>query len=77
MHPDSIVRRNVIAGASAGIYPADNYFPASIDDVDFVDAFAGNYQLASTSPYVALGTDGKDLGVDFATLQLATANVVQ
>ena len=75
--PGSIVRRNVIAGANAAIYPLDNYFPASIYDVDFVDMSAGNYALAPTSPYIGLGTDGKDLGVDFAALQLATAGVVQ
>ena len=42
-----------------------------------VDAFAGNYQLASTSPYIGLGTDGKNLGVDFGAVTLATAGVVQ
>jgi hypothetical protein len=73
--PGSIVRRNVIAGASSGIYPVDNYFPASIYDVKFVDAFAGNYALAPTSPYLGRGTDGKNLGADFAAVKLATAGV--
>jgi hypothetical protein len=74
--PGSVVTKNVIAGASSVVYPAGNYFPNSIYDARFVNAFAGNYALASDSPYRAAGTDGKDLGVDFAALATATASVV-
>ena len=74
--PGSIVTKNVIAGASSYVYPAGNYFPNSIYDARFVDAFGGNYALASDSPYRAAGTDGKDLGVDFAALKTATASAI-
>jgi hypothetical protein len=60
--PESVVTKNLIGGASASVYPTGNYFPNSIYDARFVDAFGGNYSLASDSPYRALGTDGKDLG---------------
>jgi hypothetical protein len=60
--PGSIVTANVIAGAIPSIYPAGNYFPASINDVRFVDAARSNYTLADDSPYRRLGTDGQDLG---------------
>ena len=72
--PGGIVRRNVVAGASAGMYPPDNFFPASIDAVQFVDFFGGNYALAATSPYLTAGIYGKPLGVDFTALNAATAN---
>jgi hypothetical protein len=75
--PNAVVIRNVIAGANAGIYPADNYFPASLAAVGFVNMPAGDYELDPSSAYVNLGTDGTNLGVDWAALQLATANVVQ
>ena len=74
--PGSVVTKNVIAGASSVLYPAGNYFPNSIYDARFVNTFAGNYALASDSPYRAAGTDGKDLGADFAALTTATASVV-
>jgi len=75
--PNAVVTRNIIAGANAGIYPAGNYFPPSLAAVGFVNMAANDYELATSSPYVNLGTDGKNLGVDCTALQLATANVVQ
>jgi hypothetical protein len=60
--PESVVTKNLIGGASASVYPTGNYFSNSIYDAQFVNAFAGNYSLASDSPYRGLGTDGKDLG---------------
>jgi hypothetical protein len=53
-------------------YPG-NYFPLSKSDVGFTDAANGNYKLTSTSPYKSAGTDGKDLGVDFAAYDAAQA----
>jgi len=70
--PASSVKKNVIAGVSSSSYPADNYFPSSVLDARFVGASVSNYALASDSPYRGLGTDGKDLGVDFAALTSAS-----
>lgn len=57
-------------------YPAGNFFPATRNDVGFVDLSHGNYRLLDNSPYRNAGTDGKDLGVDFDALQKATAGTV-
>jgi hypothetical protein len=59
-------------------WPANNYFPATPDDVRFVNynnGNGGNYQLQGNSPYKNKGTDGKDLGADIAGLQAALAGV--
>jgi len=75
--PASVVTRNVIAGAPAPSYPAANFYPSSVYDARFVDMFASNYALAASSPYRSLGTDGKNLGADFAAVTLATTGVVR
>lgn len=59
-------------------WPSNNYFPATPDDVRFVNynnGNGGNYQLQNNSPYKNAGTDGKDLGADIAGLQAALAGV--
>jgi hypothetical protein len=59
-------------------WPAENYFPATPDDVQFVDYHngnGGNYQLQSGSPYKNVGTDGKDLGADIVGLNKALKHV--
>jgi uncharacterized protein (TIGR03437 family) len=63
--PGVVFRKNVLIGGSKDSYPADNFFPANIDAVGFVDRANANYRLASSSPYKKAGTDGKDIGVDF------------
>jgi len=74
--PGAIFRRNVIPGASPSSYPADNFYPASLDDVGFVNRAAGNYRLASSSAYKGQGTDGKDPGADIDAVAAATAGAV-
>jgi len=74
--PGSIVERNVLVGQSASQYPANNFFPAGISSIQFVDAGGGNYRLAPGSPYKNAGTDGKDLGADIDALTAATACVI-
>jgi hypothetical protein len=59
-------------------WPADNMFPETVDDVEFVafkNGNGGNYELQSTSPYKNLGTDGKDPGADIVAINSALANV--
>jgi len=60
--PNAVFRRNVLIAGNGGVYPADNYFPASLSAVGFVDPSTGNYRLASTSPYNNAATDGTDIG---------------
>src|SRR6266699_2875992 len=49
--PGSLFRRNVIPGAPASSYPTDNFYPAGLGDVGFVDFSGGNYRLAASSAY--------------------------
>ena len=74
--PDYTFDKNVIAGGNPSAYPADNFFPASLNDVGFVDRAGGNYRLAASSPYKNGGTDGKNIGADFDVLEAATGGAI-
>lgn len=69
--PGAVVRRNVMAGGPADLYPSDNFFPASLDDVGFVNRARGDYRLKGSSAYKRAATDGGDIGVDFVSLWAA------
>lgn len=71
--PGAVVRRNVFAGGNASLYPADNFFPGSLDDVKWLDPATENFRLAPTSPYRGKGSDGRDLGADLNAIQAAMA----
>ena len=76
--PGSTFRRNIIAAVPSFLdipttYPSDNFYPASLDVVGFVDRATGNYRLAAKSRYRARATDGTDVGCDFDTLNAAIA----
>ena len=60
---------NVLIGTTIYQYPANNFFPASIAQVGFVNYNAENFLLASNSPYKGMATDGGDIG---STLSIAT-----
>jgi hypothetical protein len=53
--PGAVFQDNVVIGGSAAHYPSGNFFPASLSDVGFENAAAGDFQLAPSSPYVATG----------------------
>jgi hypothetical protein len=66
------MRRNVLAGGTASKYPTDNYFPASSTFLgNFAGAATGDFRLVTSSPYVGMGTDGKNIGADITALQTA------
>jgi hypothetical protein len=70
--PNGVVQRNTLAGGSANVYPTGNDFPTLTQWLaSFVNAAASDYRLVSTSPSKRSGTDGKDLGVDYAELNAA------
>jgi hypothetical protein len=70
--PGISMRRNVLAGGTASKYPTDNFFPsASTFSANFVSATAGNYQLAASSAYRGMATDGANVGVDTVRLLAA------
>lgn len=63
--PGGVFERNVLAGGQASLYPSPNYFPSVGDfDAAFVDAAAGNFSLAVTSPFRGWASDGGPLGAD-------------
>lgn len=69
--PGSVFRRNIIVEANPAFYPADNYYPPTLNDVGFVNYTGGDYhgyQLAASSAYKNGGTDGKDPGFDVNAL---------
>ena len=57
-----VFQKNILVGANAASYPANNYFPGTVSAVGFVDYANGNYQLSGSSAYKNAGTDGSDLG---------------
>ena len=63
--PGAIIAKNVIIGGNPAQYPANNFFPRSVDEVGFVDRARGDYRLARSSRYRRSGSDGTDPGVDF------------
>jgi hypothetical protein len=70
--PGAVVTNNVIAGASPSVYPPENFMPASLSDVRFIDLLASNFKLAPDSPYLHSGTDGSALGADYDAVMRAT-----
>ncbi|MEN3340265.1 MAG: hypothetical protein V7647_3941 [Acidobacteriota bacterium] len=70
--PGITMRRNVLAGGTASKYPTDNFFPATSTFLaNFVAAATGDFRLASSSPYVGMATDGKNIGADITALLAA------
>jgi hypothetical protein len=67
--PNGRFAKSVFAGSDARLYPAGNYYPATMSGVGFVDLAGGNYRLASTSPYRGAATDGSDVGCNIDALQ--------
>ncbi|MFN0111077.1 MAG: hypothetical protein ACKVZH_19625 [Blastocatellia bacterium] len=74
--PAAIFTKNVLAGGASNIYPANNFFPASLTEVRFANASNNSYRLAASSPYRLAGTDGKDLGCDFDALGKAVSKTL-
>ena len=69
--PGAVVLKNLFIGAKAADYPADNFFPASVDAVGFVDAARHQYALSPKSRYRGAATDGTDPGADMEALRAA------
>lgn len=80
--PNSVIRRNVITGLTSGggslsgypfYYPTDNFYPATLDLVGFVDRSGGDYNLLAGSAYKGQATDSKDVGINQSEVESATA----
>ena len=62
--PGAVIRRNVIIGGMAERYPPDNFFPASADQVGFVDPRGHDYRLKASSAFKRAATDRQDVGAN-------------
>lgn len=69
--PGYVFTKNVIVGAKAGEYPPDNFYPASAEQVGFVDFAKGNYRLGPASRFKKVAPDRKDIGADLDSLGAA------
>ena len=64
------IRRNVIFGGDASLYPRDNFFPSIAElDAQFVDSRGEDYRLKPSSPYASAATDGRAVGASVAALR--------
>jgi hypothetical protein len=67
------IRRNVLAGGDAALYPPDNFFPSVQEFMGaFVDSAQGDYRLRETSRFRTAATDGSMVGANVETV-LSTA----
>jgi hypothetical protein len=78
--PGALVQRNVLIGLGDGgnqldNLPPSNFVELNLLDVGFIDPATGDFRLSELSRYLLAGTDGTDIGVDFAALMLALAGI--
>ena len=69
--PGAVFKKNLIVGREVSNYPSKNFYPASLDDIGFVDRAKGNFRLAPSSPYKNAGTKGRDVGADIDAIESA------
>ncbi|HKP13781.1 MAG TPA: hypothetical protein VJZ91_16790, partial [Blastocatellia bacterium] len=69
--PASTFKKNAFIGGRAAIYPKKNLFPASLDEVGFVDPAGGNFRLAPSSLLKSAGVKGRDVGADIDAIERA------
>ena len=75
--PTALVTNNAITdGGEASAYPANNFFPATLANVGFIDVNSGNYRLSPSSPYAGKGYDGREIGADMNQVDAFTRNAV-
>jgi hypothetical protein len=59
------IRRNVLAGGNASLYPPDNFFPGTEELLnEFMDSGQHDYRLKSGSRFRTAATDGSMIGAD-------------
>jgi hypothetical protein len=70
--PGALVRANLmIGGGDPRVYPAGNYFTATLADAGFMDVAAGNYRLGSAGESPR-GDDGAVVGADIDRVEAET-----
>jgi hypothetical protein len=66
--PSFSFRNNVIVGANASQYPANNFYPASVSEVGFMDYSNSDLRLQPGSRYRRASNQGASLGCNFDLL---------
>lgn len=66
--PNADFGNNVIVGGNGSNYRSRNFYPATIKQVGFTNADAGDYRLRSDSPYANKGSNGKPIGATLNAL---------
>ncbi len=64
--PNLTFKKNALAGGKPSLYPADNFFPATLEDVG---KDGRNFNLPLSSSLKKAGTDGRDVGCDLSALE--------
>jgi hypothetical protein len=78
--PGYLFAGNILVGANASLYPANNFYPAgsmpaNINFVNFNSGLGGDYRLLPSSPYKNQGTNGKDPGANAGAVTSAITGV--
>ena len=66
----------MFSGGDANLYPANNWFPAALGDLGFVNVASGDYRISATSSYANKGYDGRNIGADIDQVNAFTRNAV-
>ncbi|HVG38142.1 MAG TPA: hypothetical protein VM870_02575, partial [Pyrinomonadaceae bacterium] len=73
--PGAVFKGNVIAGAKKSLYPADNFYPATLAEIGLGDRASGETSARAKTAAKFKGTDGKEVGCDLQSLAPAFASV--
>jgi hypothetical protein len=70
--PDATFKKNIFVGGDSSVYLLKkNYYPASFDEVGFVNKGGKNYRLSANSPFKKSGTKNKDIGANIDAIEAA------
>jgi hypothetical protein len=73
--PGLTFKKNIIVGGESSVYGfKKNYFPASLDEVGFVNQAKKNYRLSTASRFKMSGTKDKDIGANIDAIEAAIGN---
>jgi len=72
--PGAMFVRNILIGGNSRDYPTGNWFPKTFAEVGAMER-EGDLRLSLLKPYLAKGTDEKDIGCDLVILAKAVAGV--
>ena len=63
-------------GGVASAYPANNWFPSTLEEIGFANLAGGDYRISGASSYANKGYDGRNIGADVDQVNALTRNAV-